>query len=148
MTAQRKVILEELRRVDTHPTADTIYAMVRRRLPRISLATVYRNLEWLAGAGLIRKYESGGSQRRFDGNPSDHYHVRCVRCGRLDDIPMEPSPTLDQAARGNTDYQIVGHRLEYLGVCPACRTSPGQAIHAEPPVEGVADGRGSGDPPD
>ena len=120
MTAQRKVILEALRRVDTHPTADTIYAMVRRKLPRISLATVYRNLEWLAEAGLIQKYESGGSQRRFDGDPSDHYHVRCVRCGRLEDLRMDRSATLEQAAREKTNYRIVGHRLEYLGICPAC----------------------------
>jgi len=123
MTAQRKVILEELRRVDTHPTADKIYEMVRRRLPRVSLATVYRNLDWLAQAGLIQKYESGGSQRRFDGNPCDHYHVRCVECGRLDDIVMDPPPLLQSAVGDRTGYRIVGHRLEFLGICPACRRS-------------------------
>ncbi|MBN1511993.1 MAG: transcriptional repressor [Phycisphaerae bacterium] len=126
MTAQRKVILEELRSVDTHPTADRIYEMVRRRLPRVSLATVYRNLEWLAEAGVIQKYESAGSQRRFDGNPSTHDHIRCVECGRLDDIMADPIPDVEERIRDKTDYRIVGYRLEYLGICPSCRASSAQ----------------------
>ncbi len=121
MTSQRKVILEELRGVDTHPTADRIYEMVRRRLPRISLGTVYRNLETLADQGLIRKYESAGSQRRYDGDPSNHYHIRCLRCGRLDDAHVTPMRDVEQRLRDRTDYEIVGHRLEFVGVCPACR---------------------------
>ena len=55
MTRQRKVILEELCKVDTHPSADEVYALVRKRLPRISLGTVYRNLEILAESGDIQK---------------------------------------------------------------------------------------------
>ncbi len=126
MTAQRKVILEELRSVDTHPTADRIYEMVRRRLPRVSLATVYRNLDWLAEAGVIQKYESAGSQRRFDGKPSNHDHIRCVECGRLDDIMADPIPDVEERIRDKTDYQIAGYRLEYLGICPSCRASSAQ----------------------
>ncbi|MGE5577510.1 MAG: Fur family transcriptional regulator, partial [Syntrophothermus sp.] len=53
MTRQRQIILEELKNVTTHPTADEVYEMVRRRLPRISLGTVYRNLELLAEEGII-----------------------------------------------------------------------------------------------
>jgi Fur family ferric uptake transcriptional regulator len=121
MTSQRKVILEELRGVDTHPTADRIYEMVRRRLPRISLGTVYRNLETLAEQGLIRKYESAGSQRRYDGDPSNHYHVRCLRCGRLDDVPLSPVADVEHLLKDRTEYEIVGHRLEFEGICPDCR---------------------------
>ena len=51
MTRQRKLILEELRRMKSHPTADEIYSMVREKLPRISLGTVYRNLQLLTGPG-------------------------------------------------------------------------------------------------
>jgi len=123
MTEPRKVILEELRRVDTHPTADKVYEIVRRRLPRVSLATVYRNLEWLAQTGLIQKYESAGSQRRYDGNPHSHDHIRCVACGRLDDLVADPLAAVEQRISGKTDYQIVGYRLEYLGICPSCQAS-------------------------
>ena len=54
-TKQRKVIIEELRKFHSHPTADEIHRMVRKRLPRISLGTVYRNLALLSQMGMIRK---------------------------------------------------------------------------------------------
>ncbi len=88
MTTQRSILLDELRRVDSHPSADELYAMVRRRLPRISLGTVYRNLEILSGLGAIRRIDSGGGLKRFDGNPEEHYHIRCVACDRLVDAPV------------------------------------------------------------
>jgi len=123
MTRQRQVILDELRKVTSHPAADAVYRMVRRRLPRISLATVYRNLEVLAEAGLIQKLESGGLPRRFDGNVELHYHVRCVRCGRMDDVHIGTLPAIENALRGACGYEILGYRLTFAGVCPKCRKS-------------------------
>jgi Fur family ferric uptake transcriptional regulator len=121
MTRQRRVILEQLRKVVSHPTADEVYAMVRRRLPRISLGTVYRNLEILAEGGAIRRLDMAGRQRRYDGNLEHHYHVRCVRCGRVGDVVSRPLPELDNAFRGSSDYEIIGHRLELVGLCPRCK---------------------------
>ena len=95
LTNQRQVILEELRNVKTHPTASELYDMVRQRLPRIGLGTVYRNLELLADCGIINKLETGGEQKRFDGNPGPHYHIRCTTCGRVDDIDMPLLENLD-----------------------------------------------------
>ena len=121
MTPQRKVILEELRKVNTHPSADEIYAMVRRRLPRISLGTVYRNLEILAENGQIQKLELGSSLKRFDGVAENHYHIRCIRCDRVVDAPVDFDPALDQKLKNISDFDIIGHRLEFIGICPACR---------------------------
>ena len=70
MTSQRRVILEELAKVATHPTADELYQQVRRRLPRISLGTVYRNLEVLASAGKVSKVCPADRQRRFGAVPA------------------------------------------------------------------------------
>ena len=119
-TEQRRVILEELTRVTTHPTAQEIYDMVRKRLPRISLGTVYRNLEILSQTGKIKAIEFAGTEKRFDGRTDDHYHVRCVRCGRLSDVPIHTIPQIDEALKGLTDYEILGHRLEFIGVCTKC----------------------------
>lgn len=121
MTCQRQIILEELRSVRTHPTADEVYQMVRKRLPRISLGTVYRNLDILAGWGKIQKLEVGGTQRRFDGTTASHYHVRCCSCGRVDDVEMEPLGDLQRRLQDQTDYELLGHRLEFIGICPVCR---------------------------
>ena len=120
MTRQRRAILEALAKVRTHPTADEVCRMVRRRLPRISLGTVYRNLELLSERGLIGKLEAGGSRRRFDAEVREHYHVRCLRCGRVADVSARPAIPSARAIRGESGYEIVGHRLEWVGLCPKC----------------------------
>jgi Fur family ferric uptake transcriptional regulator len=120
MTHQRKVILEEIRKMNTHPTADEVYEVVRRRLPRISMGTVYRNLEILSTHGLVQKIGPLSSQMRFDGNTGSHYHIRCIRCGRVEDAPVEPVDNIEGAIREVSDYSIIGHRVEFFGICPIC----------------------------
>jgi Fur family ferric uptake transcriptional regulator len=120
MTRQRKVILEELRKVITHPSADEVYEMVRKRLPRISLGTVYRNLEILSETGDIQKLEPASSLKRFDGNPEDHYHIRCIHCNRLADVHVDISLNFNPILKKATDFKILGHKLEFTGLCPKC----------------------------
>jgi len=120
MTHQRQVILEEVQKVNTHPTADEVYEMVRKRLPRISLGTVYRNLEILSTSGLIQKIGPPSSQMRFDGITKNHYHIRCINCGRVEDAPIETVDKLENAIREISDYSIIGHKLEFIGICPRC----------------------------
>lgn len=132
MTSQRRVILEELRKVKTHPSADEIYEIVRKRLPRISLGTVYRNLEILSASGDIQKLEPGCSLKRFDGNPSEHCHVRCVRCDRIADAPMVPDLEIDLERVNSTDFEVIGHRLEFLGVCPICSDKSDRDANPKP----------------
>ncbi|MHC4423917.1 MAG: Fur family transcriptional regulator [Planctomycetota bacterium] len=120
MTRQRQIILEELRKVDTHPSADEVYETVRKRLPRISLGTVYRNLEILSELGEIQKLELGGDLKRFDRNSHKHYHIRCMNCGRVDDAPIAPLNQVEDELYGATVYTIIGHRLEFEGLCPQC----------------------------
>lgn len=120
-TRQRQVILEELQSVTSHPTADEVYHMVRERLPKISLGTVYRNLDLLSQHGWIQRIEVSGSQMRFDGNASVHSHVRCLRCGAVADVHYAHAlPPLEQAQVA-TDYELVGQTLNFTGVCPTCR---------------------------
>ncbi len=120
MTTQRKVILEELRKLDTHPSADEIYEVVRLRLPRISLGTVYRNLDVLSELGAIQKLELSGALKRFDWDTNKHYHIRCIRCNRVDDAPVAPLNQLEDELYDSTVFQIVGHNLEFIGLCPKC----------------------------
>jgi len=120
-TPQRRIVLEELKGVTSHPTAVELYEIVRRRLPKISLGTVYRNLELLSRMGTIQKLEIGGSQARFDGNPDRHCHVRCVRCGRVDDVHGLSEDLIAEAPKEAGGYKILGRRLEFIGICPDCR---------------------------
>jgi len=127
MTRQRQTILEELRSAGSHPSADEVYARVRKRLPHISLGTIYRNLEILCEHGLAKKLEYG--QRRYDGRLENHYHVRCLRCGNIQDVQAGRLSELEQNIGRETDFIIVGHRLEFIGICPDChRKEPDAGI--------------------
>ena len=120
MTRQRRIILDEFRTPGRHLIADEVYMRVRRKLPNISLGTVYRNLEILSQAGLIKRLHLGGGQRQYDGGLHRHYHVRCVKCGKISDIPADPFPELDNMAKGH-GFKILGHQLEFEGLCQVCR---------------------------
>jgi len=137
-TKPRKVILEELRKVVTHPSADEIYSMVRERLPHVSLGTVYRNLDIMAESGMVLKLEMAGTQRRYDGTTDNHYHVRCRMCGRVDDLPIKPLGGIESEAREASTYEISGHRLEFTGLCPACRVRGKSKAAARHRREGTA----------
>lgn len=135
MTPQRMVILEEVKKDHSHPTADEIFAKVRKKMPKISLATIYRNLEMLAGCGLIRKLEPGRPQMRFDGETHDHYHLTCMHCGRLEDSVIDSA---DQALAGLQynlknahESGIISHRLEFVGLCKKCRPSKPPELKTE-----------------
>ena len=120
-TAQRRIILEELRKCEHHPSADQLYHVVRTRLKRISLGTVYRNLELMAEAGLIQKLSNGGDQKRFDAEPEPHVHFRCVGCQKLEDVPIEVIvPVLSKENGWLINRMVLGSRLEYYGYCSNC----------------------------
>ena len=120
-TLQRRVIIEELRKVKNHPTADELYQMVRQRLPQVSLGTIYRNLELLSEDGQIQKLELTGKQKRFDGNIEDHYHMRCSGCGCIVDVEdAEMSAIHDNLHELVERNGFDGFRLELIGRCSLC----------------------------
>jgi Fur family ferric uptake transcriptional regulator len=114
-------MLEELRKTHSHPTATELYEIVRRRLPRISLGTVYRNLELLTETGAIRRLEIFGKEARFDGDLDKHYHVRCERCSRVDDLVGTPPEQTIEESRDVNGWKILERRVEFVGICPECQ---------------------------
>jgi Fe2+ or Zn2+ uptake regulation protein len=123
MTRQREVILQAVRSTMDHPTADWVYRQARRRLPHISLGTVYRNLKRLSDEGLIREIQIAGQITRFDANTGRHYHIRCVGCGRVNDLPMSVDRRFEEEAGRAMNYQVISHQVEVLGLCPGCQTN-------------------------
>ena len=121
MTNQREMILRELRKSRQHLSADELYDRVKRIMPRISLATVYRNLEILSEAGLIGKLEISGRQKRFDFDISDHDHIYCVVCHKVDNLTIARNNVNTERLGAAAGYAITGYRVEIVGVCPACQ---------------------------
>ncbi len=118
-TIQRRIILEELRSLKSHPTVDELYRIVRMRLPQISLGTIYRNLSLLEESGKVRRIMSG-RLARFDGDLSDHSHLCCEGCGAVEDFSPELSDSLKDALASCLQGRVRTYRLEYTGFCRAC----------------------------
>lgn len=118
-TPQREVILNYLKNTKSHPTAEMVYEEVRKSLPSISLATVYRNLNMLAEQGQIQKIDT--PEARFDGNPEQHYHFVCQNCQRVFDKPDE-----DICGNLTSEWKNDGFSVEKIevvgyGLCNKCR---------------------------
>lgn len=121
MTHQREVILDEIKKSRNHPTADELYERIKKKLPRISLATVYRNLEIMSESGLINKLEISGRQKRFDWDLNQHDHIYCVQCHRVDNINLADKKSVALPPEQNHGYKVSGCRVEFYGICPKCR---------------------------
>jgi len=123
LTRPRRLVLEMVRGTDAHPTAEAVHQVVRRRLPRVSLGTVYRNLRLFVDVSLLK--ELPGPHARFDGNLRDHHHFTCLACGRIADVEgpvTEPhSRALLSCVASSGGFTVTHHRIEFYGRCAACR---------------------------
>ena len=121
-SVQREAILDTLRSLKSHPTAEELYSLLRVSMPNISLATVYRNLEQFSRAGLILKLDCGGELKRFDGNVNIHPHLRCRTCGAVSDMEHAKINKLQQELINmlpELDCRTLS--LEFCGSCPNCQ---------------------------
>lgn len=131
MTHQREVILDEIKKSTTHPTADELYERIKKKLPRISLATVYRNLEIMSESGLINKLEISGRQKRFDWDLDQHDHIYCVQCHRVDNIDLTDKKDVTLPPDQNRGYMVSGCRVEFYGICPKCNNTSQKKLKGE-----------------
>lgn len=120
VTPQRQAILQYLKSTDSHPTAEQVYEHVRTVFPGISLATVYNTLNLFVQLGLVRELPNGDRSSRFDANVSDHYHLICEGCGAIIDYHGPGLEHLEAKVTQDTGFQVVGRRLDFFGLCPAC----------------------------
>jgi Fur family peroxide stress response transcriptional regulator len=119
-TKQRKAIFSTLQGNSTHPTAEEVYRQVKRRLPHVSLATVYRNLKLLVQEGLIREIVVPDGPTRYDYQTEAHYHFCCDRCGRVSDVevPVQTHLNCELTRQG---YLVRSHEMVFYGLCRTCQ---------------------------
>jgi Fe2+ or Zn2+ uptake regulation protein len=122
MTKQKRVILDVLKNTKSHPTADWVYDKVKKKIPNISLGTVYRNLNILKNQGEILELSFGKGFSRFDGNSANHYHFTCEHCGRILDIDGEWPSSFQEEVSKSMGVTIARHRLEFYGSCQDCQS--------------------------
>ena len=122
LTRQRAAVFDYLRSVDSHPTAEDVYASVRHSIPHISLATVYKALEALVESHLASKLAYADGPARYDCRCDAHYHIRCLKTGQVRDLETsfdsqlldKPDPSLIDSLR-QQGFEVTDYRLELLG---------------------------------
>jgi len=117
-TKQKEVILEAVYSMKTHPTADEIYTELKKDYERLSLGTVYRNLNQFAEQGKIRKVTMPAFGDRFDYRLEEHEHILCEKCGKVFDIHVDVAISSEFE-----DFTVTGHQLLLYGVCKDCKHS-------------------------
>ncbi|MBN1175998.1 transcriptional repressor [Candidatus Woesearchaeota archaeon] len=119
LTIQKIKILEYLHSVHSHPTADVVYEAVKKHIPNISLATVYRNLNQMVDSGDVLRLEING-EYHFDGDVSKHLHCYCSRCGKLVDVFNKK---ITDYAIKNVDlpgFEVSNVQVLFKGLCTKC----------------------------
>lgn len=139
LTPQRMAIYDAVVGRTDHPSVEAVHAVVHRRFPGVSPATVYATLGLLADLGLIQ--EISGPVRRYDGRASRHVNLVCQRCGRVTDVPDARLEGLERRVAARARFQVRAVRFELHGVCPRCRPASPRGGLASPPSRGGSRGR-------
>ena len=120
ITTQRSLVLETVKEFRRHVTADEVYDAIVKKQPHISRGTVYRNLNLLSDIGEIRKVEMPNGADRFDYLCREHYHARCIKCGRVLDVEMEFIDDLEKNIKDTHGFEFIGHDIIFKGICHEC----------------------------
>jgi len=121
---QRELILATLKKHPVHPTADALYAMLKKCNPALSLGTVYRNLNLLAKEGTILRLKGIDGSEHFDHNVFPHCHFICERCSEVEDValPQKFTEVLKQFKKG---YRVNACEVVLRGICSTCKHKTG-----------------------
>ena len=122
ITPQRLALLKILAMSQDHPSAEDIYARLRRNFPTTSLATIYKTVGLLKEMGEVWELGFSDGRNRYDGNkPYPHPHLVCIQCKRIIDPDVKGMSDLSEELSQKTGFQIVSHRIDFFGICPECQ---------------------------
>jgi Fe2+ or Zn2+ uptake regulation protein len=123
VTPQRELIFELVWGAGRqHPTADSVYAEARDRMPTMSLRTVYQTLNDLAAMGELQQLDLGTGASRFDPNTDVHHHLVCIRCGKVRDLYADYS-TVSVPPEATDGFEVGPAEVVFRGMCDECRSA-------------------------
>lgn len=120
-TPQKQEILDAVCQMKNHPTAEQVYAFLQQQHSTTSKATVYRVLRQLAEQGKLRLVQMPQGADRYDTALADHHHVRCIRCGKITDVQLDPKVSFRHALLSDEGYVVTDCHLLCEGLCPDCQ---------------------------
>ncbi len=121
VTPQRMAIFNQLLNLDSHPTADAVYQIVRKKYPNISFDTVNRTLLTFSKIDIVDVVEIFGGAKRFDPNLKNHHHLHCNQCGKVFDFYSRAYDNLKVPEELHAQFQVTSKRVVLKGLCNECR---------------------------
>src|SRR5574344_1191446 len=118
---QRESIKAGLVKFCFHPTAEQLYAKLKPQNKSLSLATVYRNLNELAKRGEIKKIEGLSEQVHYDHNTTEHFHMICLKCKCITDLPAEMAESLKDVLKDLKNFEVTSYDIIVKGLCDKCK---------------------------
>jgi Fur family ferric uptake transcriptional regulator len=122
LTPQRLMVVDALHSVDTHISAEEIYAQVKARYPYANISTIYRTLELLKELGLVTEIDLGDGRVRYHPlEKGNHHHLVCSRCGKIIDLPGSALMKLTEALARDYKFKADIKHLAVFGICEDCQ---------------------------
>lgn len=124
VTIQRSLIIKYLMSHKDHPTAEIIYKYMKTKIPHISKATIYNNLNQLVEVGIVHTLRTGDGNTYYDYFHEPHYHLVCVKCGKIVDINYDSFKDDEKRIMyhaQNKGFRILNDNIEVYGICDICQ---------------------------
>jgi Fur family ferric uptake transcriptional regulator len=129
VTIQRALLLELLRQSSGHVDADELYHQARKKNPRLSLSTVYRNLQLFKKLGLIEEHHFDEEHHHYEvKSEAEHQHLLCTSCGKVVEFACPVSRKLRKDIGKQYDFDITGVEVRMTGLCSHCRNKESKTI--------------------
>ena len=119
-TKQLSFILDTIKMMPRHFTADDVYEEVKKEYPGLGQATVFRNLNKMAEEGILLRIEVPGGAREYELMAPKHSPAKCMKCGKLFDVEMDYMPNLEKKVKDAHGFQFSGHDIIFTGLCSSC----------------------------
>jgi Fur family transcriptional regulator, peroxide stress response regulator len=122
-THQRQVIYETLHSLPGHPSPEAVYEKVRKHIPSVSLATVYKNIKTFVDSGMVREVSLHHGALRIDPNVNPHHHLVCAKCKAVIDVDEQTLTPIALKKKLPNGFQVERFSVEIIGLCQRCSKS-------------------------
>jgi Fur family transcriptional regulator, peroxide stress response regulator len=120
-THQRQVLYEVMQTMPGHPNPEEVYARVKKRIPAISLATVYKNIHLFVERGVLKEVSMHHGSLRVERNSHPHHHMVCSHCKAITDIEEKDLGALPKLKWLPGGFQVERYAVDVIGICAACQ---------------------------
>ena len=121
VTHQRQVLYEVMQGMSGHPSPEEVYARVKKKIPAISLATVYKNINLFVESGVFRKMSMHHGSVRVEMNSQAHHHMVCSKCKVITDIGEKDLGLVSTRTRLPGGFLVERYAVDVIGLCPKCQ---------------------------